>query len=62
MEIAPYPSVEIRGPPETVPVFVPVPETRMLISFFCGNESGAGTGLQPRHGHESSMETAEPLV
>ena len=34
----------------------------LLFSFLCVIESGtgAGTGLRPRHGHEFSLETAEP--
>ena len=89
-----------RGHLETLPVCVPVPETRMLSgirvvlssplvaqsscilvfiltpdwlkflfvyllsSFLCVIESGtgSGTGLRPRHGHEFSLETAEPVV
>ena len=35
---------------------------RLLLSFLCAIESGtgAGTGLRPGHGHEFSLETAEP--
>ena len=36
----------------------------LLSSFLRVIESGtgAGTGLRPRHGHEWSLETAEPVV
>ncbi len=32
----------------------------MLFSFLCVIKSGTGTGLRPGHGHEFSLETAEP--